>query len=347
MSQENAKLLAIQDDNVIGPVSPDGTAHSALQLIEIAGRTCYKSHDRITEGSAEKLFSALVKNGHEAMIEFSWLTFRLPPYKFSADSITTSDWLVQAFCAGVHFWATKSRDAYLVSGNFRSFRDLLRKVPAACPQQDAIAAYLKKFFPITVEDIAVSIQGEELENKFNAFKKSGIYSIDRKQLTDVEKIKHYFAVGRFIGSRAFTHQLVRHRSLSFAQESQRYCDETGYFDKAYFVVPPSLDSSGLSEFFMTALQENDQTYRRLHQLMKQSGAKGKALNEDARFLLPNAVKSEICVAGNLLNWFKAFKLRLDSHAQWEIRRNFEEFRDQLFAAMPEAKHLYEVFLTLP
>ena len=40
-----------------------------LQLIELAGRTCYKSEDRITEGSAEKFVKMIVKLGHDSVIE--------------------------------------------------------------------------------------------------------------------------------------------------------------------------------------------------------------------------------------------------------------------------------------
>jgi len=41
-----------------------------LEIIEKAGRTCYKSEDKITKGSAEKFVATLIKHGHEAMIEF-------------------------------------------------------------------------------------------------------------------------------------------------------------------------------------------------------------------------------------------------------------------------------------
>lgn len=40
-----------------------------LKKIERVARVCYKSEDKITEGSAEKMVKALVKSGHEAMLE--------------------------------------------------------------------------------------------------------------------------------------------------------------------------------------------------------------------------------------------------------------------------------------
>ena len=46
------------------------------QFIEKVGRTCYKSEDKITEDSAAKFVSGLVKRGHEAMIEHWNLIFQ-------------------------------------------------------------------------------------------------------------------------------------------------------------------------------------------------------------------------------------------------------------------------------
>lgn len=40
-----------------------------LKKIESVARVCYKSEDKVTEGSAEKMVKALVKSGHEAMLE--------------------------------------------------------------------------------------------------------------------------------------------------------------------------------------------------------------------------------------------------------------------------------------
>lgn len=47
-----------------------------LKKIEMVGRTCYKSEDRITDGSAEKFVANLIKHGHEAMLEHESLTIK-------------------------------------------------------------------------------------------------------------------------------------------------------------------------------------------------------------------------------------------------------------------------------
>lgn len=46
------------------------------EQIELAGRTCYKSEDKIHEGSAEQFIRNILKRGHEAVIEHGLITVR-------------------------------------------------------------------------------------------------------------------------------------------------------------------------------------------------------------------------------------------------------------------------------
>jgi thymidylate synthase (FAD) len=48
-----------------------------LKFLELAGRVCYKSEDRITKGSAEKFVRMIVKNGHESVLEHINATARI------------------------------------------------------------------------------------------------------------------------------------------------------------------------------------------------------------------------------------------------------------------------------
>ena len=48
----------------------------ALKLIELAGRTCYKSEDKITEDSAEKFVAMILKRGHESVLEHAAASVR-------------------------------------------------------------------------------------------------------------------------------------------------------------------------------------------------------------------------------------------------------------------------------
>lgn len=48
----------------------------ALNTVEIAGRTCYQSEDKITDGSAEALIRRIIKSGHESVLEHVSVTAR-------------------------------------------------------------------------------------------------------------------------------------------------------------------------------------------------------------------------------------------------------------------------------
>ncbi|MBI5375765.1 MAG: FAD-dependent thymidylate synthase [Candidatus Schekmanbacteria bacterium] len=122
-------------------------------------------------------------------------------------------------------------------------------------------------------------------------------------------LEHAYATFRIRGgSRAFTHQLVRHRLCAFSQQSQRYVSEK-QFD---YVEPPSISSNPEAHrLFLDAMESAQSAYRELQKL----GIK----NEDARFVLPNAVKSEIVVSADFREWRHILELRLKPDAQWEIK----------------------------
>jgi thymidylate synthase (FAD) len=53
-----------------------GMDSNPLYLIEVAGRTCYKSENRMTDDSAQRFVKSILKNGHESVIEHSAMTVK-------------------------------------------------------------------------------------------------------------------------------------------------------------------------------------------------------------------------------------------------------------------------------
>lgn len=127
-------------------------------------------------------------------------------------------------------------------------------------------------------------------------------------------IEHASASFRIFGaSRAFTHQLVRHRLASFSQQSQRYVDESNF----NFIVPPEIEGNDeAKKIYLEHMEQVLEIYKKL----RSSGVK----KEDARFILPNALESQIVFSANFRELRSILKLRLEKHAQWEIRRVFIE-----------------------
>lgn len=107
-------------------------------------------------------------------------------------------------------------------------------------------------------------------------------------------------------SRALTHQLVRHRMASYTQQSQRYVEQE--FGSEWYVTPPTLEGNAK---FIACMQHSTQEYEAL----LEAGIPA----EDARYVLPNAAKTDIVVTMNLREFMHFYKLRSDLHAQWEIR----------------------------
>jgi len=129
-------------------------------------------------------------------------------------------------------------------------------------------------------------------------------------------------------SRALTHQLVRHRLSSFAQRSQRYCDEGGF----EFVTPPSVEKNPEAKALFEDLMKRIED---VYVMLRQMGV----APEDARFTLPNACCSEICVKMNLRTFMNFCNERLCSCAQWEIRKMANLMVKAVLEVAPELEHL--------
>lgn len=122
-------------------------------------------------------------------------------------------------------------------------------------------------------------------------------------------IEHAMATFEISGvSRVLTHELVRHRLCSFSQRSQRYVNE----DVPQFIVPEEINENvDAKKVFLAQMESAWSAYKTLQQL----GLK----NEMARYVLPNACSSKICVSANFREWRNFLKLRLSKRAQHEIR----------------------------
>jgi thymidylate synthase (FAD) len=134
------------------------------------------------------------------------------------------------------------------------------------------------------------------------------------------------------GSRALTHQLVRHRHTAYSQESQRYCDE-GDFGCG---LPPSIVEAGLTDKYHMMMEDARLNYLTLQKLLRQAIkageiSEGYKVNEDARFVLPGGVQSEIVLTPNFTELRYMFLKRLTTHAQWEIRLVYEQILDIMHA----------------
>ena len=129
---------------------------------------------------------------------------------------------------------------------------------------------------------------------------------------------------RFTCDRGVSHEIVRHRVMSFAQESQRYIgyDKEKFGSEVTFIKPHWYDE----EFpacltWVESLKDAEQKYMDL----REAGLKA----QDARGVLPNATKTEIVVTGFESDWEHFFELRTAGAAHPDMRKLALELQEKL------------------
>lgn len=117
-------------------------------------------------------------------------------------------------------------------------------------------------------------------------------------------LEHSFLSIRFICDRGVSHELVRHRLASFAQESTRYCNysQDKFGNELTFIKPLFLDED-TNEYrvWEHAMRVAESDYM----MMLNAGRTA----QEARSILPNSIKTEVVMSTNYREWRHFFKLR--------------------------------------
>lgn len=264
-----------------------------LQHIERCGRTCYKSEDKITEESAPKFVDMLVKRGHTAMVEHGTVYLKY--------SITLEGSMNMANKYYFNKYSTVAiGNEPLCGGEPQEYKDKFN---------GHTCAYI-------TTNYRVLLQNDWLDDL-------------KYQCEPTEHHVKRITV-KFTCDRGVSHEFVRHRVFSFAQESTRYCNynKDKFGNECTFIIPSWLDyeeqqftdkndsscsiRTDLSEheYFIDLLLEAERTY---NFLVQYCGWKP----QQARAVLPNSLKTELIMTGTIEQWEGFFKLRgaNDAHPQ--------------------------------
>ncbi len=273
--------------------------HGTIESVELAGRTAYKSEDKITSDSAAKFIKAVMKRGHESVIEHYPLVMRLD--NTEPDHMLWQIREIEEETIGFHH---SIADRFIiVSMNARTLRDAKRRVDnELC---DLMIKHAGTKAPILFDDLGV---------QFGVV--PGIHAVAEKELLlnlkPVEAAKHIYRMVRFITDRGVTHEIVRHRIPAYTQESTRYCN---YAKKGIVFIEPV--------FWQEATTANRDNYDAwMDALMYAEKAYVEMINrgatpQEARSVLPNSLKTEIVCTTNVREWRHIFRLRtpVDAHPQ--------------------------------
>ena len=277
------------------------TIDDIYKQIEIAGRTCYKSEDKITPTSAKEFVDRMIKSGHGAMLEHGTVYLDVPN---SAGNYNL-----------VPFFASNPYSKIVIK-----------------PLNDRVHNYITTNFRVIVEHFAE----EYIPNVLQYICEPTEFHEKRISV-------------RWTCDRGVSHEFVRHRVFSFAQESTRYCNysKDKFGNELTFIIPTWLtlpesnytycdgdwidankqviqiseDEANIHSFLNT-LDCSEYQYT----MLMNAGWKP----QQARQILPNALKTELVMTGFESDWKHFFELRCDTAAHPDARKLALELYNKLY-----------------
>ena len=268
-----------------------------LKKIEICGRVCYKSESKITDGSAETFVKNLINRGHESVLEHVVFIVQCDDTDVKTFGRIHND----IFNNGgrVLLKSTKER-RNIISGNVRMWRDFMR----ACDTLHIYPKFLTLFDGVLFDDV----------NPLHGHMLTRARFIDKSELTPAERDAHFTQTVKFVVDRGISHEIVRHRTASFSQESTRYCNYSGDIT---FIKPPFFD-----ETCMKLWINEMKNVENLYNLLISKGAKP----QEARAVLPNSTKTELIMTANVECWKHFFDLRTPAAAHPQMKQIAEPLK---------------------
>lgn len=271
------------------------------KMIELAGRTCYKSEDKITENSAKEFVDRMIKLGHGAMLEHGTIYL----------TIDGEDPNLSKIQSNPHTKVNLVPYEVLAEGNYTI----------------SYKAYITTNLRVLVE---------------NNLKELLCYQ--------VEPTEHHEKriTAKFICDRGVSHEFVRHRVFSFAQESTRYCDysKDKFGNDITYIIPSWLDLpegkysnwdndwcdvSELKLLYPEVDNLSDPANCFLQSIKNAEYYYFMLINrgwkpQQARQVLPNATKTELVMTGFESDWEHFFELRCSGAAHPDAKKLADELK---------------------
>lgn len=288
--------------NIIKPSVERIDEKDNLKRIELAGRVCYKSEKKITESSAEAFCSRILASGHHSVLEHSNVIVKVPEPIGYQIFLRNAMYATETGKPGL-LNHTVYDDRYIFSGNVRMWRDVLHHVT-----NTTIGFH---------DDPLIDVnRGVDLTP----------YVIAADELTPEERMLHDRITLRIICDRGVSHELVRHRVMSFSQESTRYVN---YGKRGYTFIEPwwwEHQNGIIKHGMLSEMQHSICTY----DMMISEGATPQL----ARAVLPTQIKTELVVTATPRQWAEFLRLRMDKAAHPDMQRIAHLVHDALGDDIP-------------
>lgn len=275
------------------------------KMIELAGRTCYKSEDKITEDSSKEFVDRMIKLGHGAMLEHGTIYLTIDGEDPNLSNIQSNP----------HTKVNLVPYEVLTEGNYTI----------------SYKAYITTNLRVLVE---------------NNLKELLCYQ--------VEPTEHHEKriTAKFICDRGVSHEFVRHRVFSFAQESTRYCDysKDKFGNDITYIIPSWLDLpegkysdwdndwcdvSELKLLYPEVDNLSDPANCFLQSIKNAEYYYFMLINrgwkpQQARQVLPNAIKTELVMTGFESDWEHFLSLRTSKSAHPDAQQLSLKLKELLY-----------------
>lgn len=299
------------------------TESDLVRKVEMAYRVCYKSEGLVSETSkalVQRLTSSRIPARHTSPLEHAWIKVTTP-----REYAVAFRWLMR----GNEFITVETANTFV--GNFRAFHDFLIR------------------HTVLRDDVWISdnVIVRELGNQLHAMYPEvfpSIYTVSGEVPSTQWKIEEYdsYHTFRIVTTRDILQELARHRSMSFSVESTRYCN---YGNKGYtFVIPRpyewtnQIDWSDTDKLFSPTIKHlttsTDKKAPNSMELIDEelpmldtflancvltsarydNAIKNHVSPQEARMLLPGALKTELFMTGTNEQWQHFLMLRNTTHA---------------------------------
>lgn len=245
-----------------------------FEHIERCGRVCYKSEDKIGPETAEKFVNGLIEAKHYAMLEHGTV------YLTVKTTYNDEDAVAKARIIAHKYECNKYSHVCL---------EAARSEPSGRGIENY---YITTNYRVIIE---------------NGWEKDLAYvDVPTKHLRKV--------TAKLTTSRQIAMELLRHRPMSFAMESTRYCNysKNKFGSELTFIKPVWLSSESIliedpvyseaNAHFQWALEATEHTYFDL--------IKANWKPQQAATILPNALKADLVVTGFVKDWEHIFDLRV-------------------------------------
>lgn len=297
-------------------IEPTGyTIDDVYKSIELAGRVSHRSEDRITEDSAKEFVDRMIKMNHLATCEFGTVYLKIPAGKYQfldIDYFDDCDDIKDSFYSNPYTRIHSQEGYHYISTNYRVL----------------LETFSKEFIPELLQYLCEPTEYHE--------KRTCV---------------------RFICDRAILAEFTRHRKFSFMAESSRYCNysKDKFDNELTFIMPCWVDENNLPkginhtkddwgslfcEFYYESTEKGKngglivspernflfslQTSEQLYFSLLKNGWRP----EQARNVLPLALKTELYMCGFAEDWEKFFELRTASNVHPQARELAIPLRDE-------------------